>query len=230
MRVLITRDDTGAKPYADLVASLGGEAVICPLLEIEPAATPLPVLPDNAAIIFTSVHGIESFCGLTSSRHWPVYVVGPQTADAARSHGFRDVRPGRGTAADLAHKIIAQKPAFTLYARGRDAAFPMHETLIQNHIPTEEVVLYDAVPVHRMNILQDIDIAVFFSTRAAQIFVDLAQEQGLKTAFSGTKALCLGGGMVEFLSTLDWQEISVAEAPDRASMMAMIERNIVGYM
>lgn len=230
MRVLITRDEDGAKPYADFVRELGAEAVLFPLFDIRQTEHAVPDLTIMQGLVFTSAHAVHAFCRQVQGRHWPVYCVGPQTQAAAHQYGFEQIMPVPGTAGELAHSLKGKARGTLFYGRGKDIAFPLRETLAEANIPMVESILYEAVPRDAAPDFQPVDLALFFSDRAAQAFAGILHEKAAEMVIKRTKALSLGGGMVESLSILPWQSIEVAQSPDRAGMMALIEKNIVGYM
>ncbi len=218
MRVMITREEELAQPYAACVAAMGGEAVVHPLYRYNNIKAVLPDPSLYNALVFTSAYGVSRFAALSSRRDLPVYAVGPQTAAEAGKQGFQEIYQADGTGKSLACLLRPDDGPY-LYARAREISYPLAahvEGLI-------ETVLYETVPVEELDWPYDVDMVLFFSARAAQIFVKLAENKALTGGFSQTKALCLGAGMVEFLSALRWQDISVAPQPDRAGMMELLK-------
>jgi len=83
VRVIVTRSDV-----AERVAELGHEAVVCPLIEVEPLGDE-PV--DASAydwLVVTSANGAHELArrGVAANR---IAAIGPATADALRAHGLR---------------------------------------------------------------------------------------------------------------------------------------------
>lgn len=227
MRVLITRPDDPHDPYIARVRALGAEPLSYPLYHIEPLAADID-LTGIRALVFTSAHGAASFAAQSARRDLPVYAVGPQTAQAARDAGFTIVRHANGTAADMMG-LIPDDVGAVLYGRGAEIAYPVADTLARRHIPVREAILYKTAPIEPLRPVPPCDGVLFFSARTVQAFVDCVIKQGLSHNFAATKALCLGEGMVEFLSPLPWAAIEVARQPDRAGMLALMEKNIIGH-
>ncbi len=224
MRVLITRGIKEAQSYADHIQQQGSEAVIFPLYEVQSVEA---AVDDHVydALVFTSAHAIHQFCALSPVRGLPVYVVGPQSEEIAREYEFQDVRRAAGTADDLA-ALLNDFPGRLLYGRGAEISYPLGEKLRAQGRDLQEIILYKTVPVQEAPLPQEVNLALFFSASAARIFVDFVQKQGVSHNFEQTKALCLGAGMVEFLTPLPWAAIEVADSPDRASMLALIDTNL----
>lgn len=225
MRVLITRGEADARPYADICTALGATPVHCPLYTIDYLHPPLPDMAACDALIFTSAHGIRAFAALTDRRDRSVYVVGPQSETVARAAGFTDVLSAGGSAEDLARLI---PPGRYFYGRGADIAHPLRERLAEKGGEVMESVLYRIEPVSCLPKFTPVDVALFFSTRAAQIFAQLVEKQELKENLARTKALCLGAGMLEFLKPLPWRALAVAPQPDRTGMTALIQTELAG--
>ncbi len=227
MRMLVTRPADRDDPYMALVRELGGEPVSYPLYKIEPLKTDVD-LAGIMALVFTSAHGAVSFAAQSSQRDLPVYAVGPQTADAARTAGFADTAYANGTAADLV-RLIPDGIGPVLYGRGAEISYPVADTLAARGISVKEVILYKTVPIEPLPPVPPADIVLFFSARTAQAFADMIVKQRVSDNLRQTKALCIGAGMVEFLRDLPWASVRVAEQPDRAGMTALIDDEMIGH-
>lgn len=225
MRVLVTRGDADAQPYADHIRARGAEPVIFPLYTVEPVVADMENLSPYDALTFTSAHAIHQFCALSSRRDVPVYAVGPQSAAVACGYGFSDVQYAAGTGTDLA-ALLNDSSGRLLYGRAEEISYPLGESLRAKGRDVQEIILYKTVPVIATALPLKIDMALFFSAGAARIFVDFVQKQGVSHNFEQTKALCLGAGMVEFLTPVPWAAIEVADSPDRAGMLALIDTNL----
>ena len=132
--------------------------------------------------------------------------------------GLLGQQHGRGLAAQ-----VAEPGGRILYGRGEETAFPLAETLGAAGCAVSEIVLYRARAVKALPALGHFDAALFFSRRGVEIFHDIVEKQGLNANFSQIKALCLGEGMVEFLTLQGWQDIAVASSPDRHGMLTLMD-------
>lgn len=91
--IWITRTEPAATRSADAWAEAGFNPVIAPLLTIK-GFDSKPIIPDNAALIFTSAHGVRH-CGLQGDNR-QVYCVGDATAHVAEAYGFTSVVSANG--------------------------------------------------------------------------------------------------------------------------------------
>ena len=91
MRVLVLRDRNAAEETAAALARLGHEALLAPVIGIEPTAIPLPSGRFDA-LLATSRHAFATGLDVQRwGRRLPVFAVGRRTAVSARAAGF-----GRG--------------------------------------------------------------------------------------------------------------------------------------
>ncbi len=90
-RIWITRALPGAESTAERVRALGHEAVVAPLLTVQPLADTRIDLAGVAALAFTSANGVRAFAEKCADRSLRVFAVGLATAQAARQVGFRAV-------------------------------------------------------------------------------------------------------------------------------------------
>lgn len=219
--VLITRSIGDAAPYADKVRARGWEAMMEPMLRIEPVG----ILPDIApydALVFTSAHAVDAFAAQSPHRNIPVFTVGDSTADHARGAGFENVTSAAGDANDLKELLEREAPEKILYLRGDDVA--------QEFDGIDSAVVYKAHPVEKFtescfDALRSgrIRNVMFFSARGGAAFVDLCRASGLEGAVSGIKALCISGAVLESVSVLPWSATRIAASPSRAAMLALLD-------
>ncbi len=111
--VAVTRSIEDNRSLTDRLARLGFEVVAVPLVEVaaptdggRALGAAVAGLPDYDWVVLTSVNGVQSVGRVLDGRPWPagvsVAVVGPTTAEAARSAGLPvDLVPGVATAAAL---------------------------------------------------------------------------------------------------------------------------------
>lgn len=125
MRVLVTRPEQDARQTAATLEALGFEAVIEPVLKVEPVAFDRPT-GSFAASIATSANAIRiiaSDANLVRFRAMPLFVVGTHSGEAARRAGFQQVMIAEGDGRSLAKMLMACFPgARVLYFAGASRA------------------------------------------------------------------------------------------------------------
>ena len=147
MRVLVLRDRDAADETVAALARLGHEALLAPVIEIEPTAMPLPSGRFDA-LLATSRH---AFTHDRNAQRWgrrlPVFAVGRRTAEAARAAGFEDVRIGAGDGEGLSTlvRLTLPRPARLLYLAGRDRKRTLEGSLGVAGIGLEVAETYAAV-------------------------------------------------------------------------------------
>ncbi|WP_417728545.1 uroporphyrinogen-III synthase [Roseovarius sp.] len=145
--ILITRPEPEASRLAErLQAVLGAQVsiVVSPLMRIEYGGA-LPDLTGNAVLIFTSRHGVEGFCRLSTRRDFTCYAVGDATAEAARAHGMTAISAA-GDATALLNRIAAEGVHGPfVHLRGAHVAADVAEVLRAAGHDACDVVVYDQV-------------------------------------------------------------------------------------
>lgn len=227
MRLLITRAEPAASDFARALAALGHAAVIAPLFRIVQLPAELPETAGFAAVIVSSANGVAALACRTDRRDITLIAVGPQTAYAARTAGFFKVLTGGGTSLalteDLPRLIPADRPLLHITSpEGKRLLCPGY-AIARADLYTAEAV--PGLPENAIRALQNggIDGAMFFSPRGAKIFRELIISAGLGAACAARTAYCISKNTQAALSPLDWADIRIAEKPDRAGMLALIQ-------
>jgi uroporphyrinogen-III synthase len=229
MRVLVTRAAPEAEATAARVRAIGCEAVVSPVLEIEPVAFSFD--PEGVqALLFTSAAGVRAF----GSCDLPALVVGEGTAAAAREAGFADVRSAEGGGAELirmARALVPQAGALA-HVSGEDVATDISAVLRESGFATRRLVVYRAKPAaalsdealaHLRVWPVTLDSALFHSARGVESFLRLARAANLYEMVYHMRALCLGPRVAAAISTFDFKEISVAAAPTETALLSLLE-------
>jgi uroporphyrinogen-III synthase len=221
MRVLVTRPIEDANATAAILRSQGHEPVVAPLLEIryrEGAEVPLDGVQ---AILATSANGVRALTRNTSRRDLKLFAVGAQTAEAAGAADFIDVRNADGDASDLIQLVIDtvdQQGGALLHAAGSETRGDLAGTLQRAGFTVHVLALYDAIAAKSLNVdLRAIDAALFYSPRSAAIFAERAQ------ASDKILACCISAATADALKPLRFREIRVADRPDQARLLALLD-------
>lgn len=231
MRVLVLRDRGAADETAAALARLGHEALLAPVIDIEPTAMPLP--PGRFdALLATSRHAFT--LGLDVQR-WgkrlPVFAVGRRTAEAARAAGFDDVRIGAGDGEGLSTlvRLTLPRPARLLYLAGRDRKPTLEASLSGVGVKFEVTETYAAVPVDRWPeaVVESlrrgaVDAALHYSRRSAELALTMSERLGIGDAFLLLHHACLSADVAEPLLTAQAFAVAVAAKPDQDSLLALL--------
>jgi uroporphyrinogen-III synthase len=229
--VWIPRPQEDAEALAQDLAAQGIRPLIAPVMTISYRQENVR-LDGVGAVLFTSANGVRAFIRQSDRRDLTVYAVGANTGAEARASGFDDVQVAGGDVDALADFIAGhRKPSdgALLHVAGSERAGDLAGMLRQRGYSVDRRVLYDAVVAESLPdaVIQaldegTIDAVALFSPRTARIVGDLVAKAGRQDAASGLKALCLSANVAEAAKTVDWQEIVVAEAPDRASLLQAV--------
>lgn len=204
---------------AERVKALGFETIAAPLIGIKAADDAPKPPPEDAVLIFTSMHGVRAFSQAVTSRHWPVVTVGDATAEFARSEGFSNVISASGSSDDIPGIIIDRfKPRHLVHGRGEVARGDFLGPLVKAGFASESRILYrqEAVTSLPIDDVQTISHVLFHSPMAARIFADFNPKCGRMTAISISAATDQALGNLEFAAR------RTALTPDERAMLAAL--------
>ena len=231
MRVLVTRDRDAAAETAAALARLGHDALLAPVIDIAPTPASLPSGSFDA-LLATSRH---AFTHGPDAQRWgkrlPVFVVGRRTAEAARAAGFDDVRIGAGDGEALSTLVglTLPRPARLLYLAGRDRKPTLEATLTGLGIGLKVVETYEAIPVDRWPeaVVEsmrggEVDAALHYSRRSAELALALTERLGVGDAFRLLHHACLSADVAEPLLAAEAFAVAVAEKPDQEYLLALL--------
>ena len=232
MRLLITRPHEDAVAIADILRARGHVPIVAPLMDVQVRSGSEIELDGVQAVLATSANGARALSARTKRRDVPLYAVGPQTAESARSAGFKMVHSADGDATALV-EFVAERvdPAkgSLLHAAGAETAGRLRQSLQAKGFTVETAVLYDAVPVtalpeKAMTALQDRTLGgvLLFSPRSARTFATLAIEAEVGIACETLAAFCISAATASALTPLTFARVSVAGAPNQEAILALI--------
>ena len=225
-QVLITRPEPDAAETARLVARLGWEPVIAPLLRIEPGM----VEADGAfdAVLVTSRNAIAALP--PRHRATRLLAVGAATAARAREAGWSDVLHADGDAAALAG-LVRQTCApgvRLLLAHGRGQGESLAAALRGSGFCVEARCAYASIPVDMFPAaaaaaLQGgrVRAALFLSAETAACFARLLPDQ-LRAALGGVEAMTIGKAAADELTPLPWRRVRVSVRPTLDHVLALL--------
>ena len=230
--ILLTRPAQGADRFAiQLRTRFGVEIriVASPILTPHLLSVPRPVVPYNA-VIFTSEAGVAGFRQLSAETGRDAWCVGDRTAAAAQAAGFRAKSAGGDVTALVSALQDAQIQGTLLYARGRDAAGNLANSLNSLGFTVVEAVVYEQQPTplngDAAALLAGIRpvIAPVFSPRSADLLASDPAMQGRRApvwiaALSPAVAAASAGALAE--------RTVCAARPDADAMLDAVAELIV---
>jgi len=234
MRLLVTRPREDAEAFAAILEGRSHEVVVAPLLELRflPGGD-IPLL-NIQAVLATSANGVRAFAARSPERNLPLYVVGPQSAEAATRAGFQNVVSADGDAAALIAKVVDSiNPANgkLLHAGGVETAGRVKQALEERGYQVEAVILYEAVPAETLPANADealrtnmLDGVLMFSPRSARVFASLVTKAGLAQNCQNMDAFCISSATADALSPLPFARLAVAGSPNQAAMLDLLPR------
>jgi uroporphyrinogen-III synthase len=230
-RMLVTRPEPDAQSSLARLQALGIEAVAAPLMERVAIEVSLPPAHGFAAVVLTSANAVRSLVerGVVGDyAHLPVLAVGDRTARDAQAAGFVRVSSAAGSFGDLVNAISLsglKGPLF--YPTGKHQSADLSKALAPLGVMVVTARIYDmvAVPAMPPDILValrhgEIDAALVYSRRTAEIFAQLAQSLE-RTQRQRLGLLCLSEAVAEPLLEAHFNRISLADRPDEEAMMVL---------
>jgi uroporphyrinogen-III synthase len=186
MRILLTRARADAERTAARLEALGHSALISPVIEIVATGARLPAASFDA-IIATSSHpftcaGLQLLTGL------PLYAVGERTREAAQRVGWTAPIDISDDAKALIARLRADSVAFkrVLYLAGRDRKPDIEAAAQKIGVDLEIIETYVAREVsslgdeaERALRERELDAALHYSRRSAELFIALVQRAEL---------------------------------------------------
>jgi uroporphyrinogen-III synthase len=236
MRLLVTRPEPDNARTAAALRARGHSALLAPLLVVAPVADAEIGGGPFAGLVLTSANGARALAVHARVRELsalPVFAVGRRTAQAARDAGCKDVVSADGDVDDLATLISARIGTAgppLLYLAGEDRTGDLEGTLTARGIAVLTVVAYRAVtvvefPSEAAAAIRRgaIDGVLHFSRRSAAAYVARAKRGDLLAAALAGIHFCLSERVAEPLKMAGAGTIRVAQRPDEASLLALVE-------
>lgn len=237
MRVLILRPEREATALAAALGERGHVPVIAPLFRLEflhPPADFSAALATCQAVLLTSANGARALAEASEQRGRAIFAVGDTTASTAEGLGFSDVLSAAGDAAALVELVKARlKPADgpLLHVSGREVAGDLAEALQPAGFEVKRFTLYDAreetalpEPARAALEARAIDVATFFSPRAASTFASMVEDAGLAGVLRGVTAVAISPAALAPVAGLPFKAAIAAERPTRQAVLDEIDR------
>ncbi len=234
LRVLITRPIDAALPLKAALEALGHESRIESLLTIEQTARPESLPENTQAIALTSANAVPALG--EAAKRFPVYAVGPATADAARAAGCERLVQADGDAIALAAAIAAgcrPEDGKILHLSGEVVREDLERILVGRGFAFERRITYRALAVARLSddlqaafCRREVDAVLLFSPRTSAILARLLIDHGLARHVDSTAAICLSEPTATPCRALAWRTICVAARPNQRALIQALEGSI----
>ncbi|CDN55954.1 Uroporphyrinogen-III synthase [Neorhizobium galegae bv. officinalis bv. officinalis str. HAMBI 1141] len=236
MRVVVTRPENSARRTAERLQNLGHQPVLLPLTKAvhHPEVAEAALAGPHSALAVTSAEAVRVLS--LPGDHLPLflgqtlYAVGETTAKAAEDAGFRDIRRGPGTGAELAKIIASDASSFDaplLYLAGRPRSPKFEDGLHATGVPFVTAEIYEMAPIAydevfiRATLLDPpVDAVLLYSRENARLFCDFAAPH-LKELAS-VQFLCLSANVAEIIPREFHRNIKIASHPDEDGVFALL--------
>ena len=239
MRVLILRPEREATALATALSERGHAPVIAPLFRLEFLHPPSDFSANLAAcqaVLLSSANGARALAQASEQRGRPILAVGDTTASTAEGLGFSAVSSAAGDGAalaQLARERLDPKDGPLLHICGRDVAIDLAEVLRPAGFEVKRFVLYDAreetkLPDSARAALEAraLDVATFFSPRAAAVFATMVEDAGLSAALRDVTAVAISRAALAPLAVLPFKGVVAAAKPTRQAVLDEIDRPV----
>lgn len=230
-RLLVTRPEADAQESAGRLRALGCLVDMAPLMVFSALDVRLPEADGLSGVIFTSTNGVRALAdrnGVSTYSHLPAYAVGDKTAAAATAAGFAEVINAHGDVEALMALLKAKCRGDTFFY---PAAAEVARDLAKALAPAGLLVI--AAEVYRMQAVAALpetvsaalaengyDAALFYSRRAAAIFVELTEMLLSPTQRRALTMICLSENVAAPLVSAGFPRIVLADFPSEEAMMA----------
>lgn len=235
MRILVTRPEPDAQAQGETLAARGHEAVLAPLLIVEPVQSVALELEGAQALIVTSRNALRALADHAEREQalqLPLFAVGEASAVKATKLGFTDVTAGTNTAQDLVPLIVAAldpNSGKLVHLSGETLVFDLKAALEAQGFEVKRKILYRALPARELpeealtRLRQDrLDAVIFMSPRTARTFADLLRGHGAVTQGTRLVCYCLSQAVAEVLAPFGFA-VRVAASPREEDVLALLD-------
>lgn len=229
-RVLVLRAQEDAERTAQKLRALGFEPIVSPVIDIVATGAAIPGGKFDA-ILATSAKGLQHVAGDAHAlRAAPLHLVGVRTAQIAERLGWRpDLAASNAGALLAVLQAFYATPARFLYLAGRDRQDELEAGLRAAGHAVTVVETYEARAARALSgealdalARAEIDAALHYSTRSAEIFLGLAHDAGLAGKLRAVTHLALSQEIAAPLERAACGRVLSAERPDEAHFLRLL--------
>jgi uroporphyrinogen-III synthase len=223
------RAQEDAERTASRLRDMGHTPIVSPVLKIVATGAKIPQ-GSYDAVLATSAKGIEHARGdLGALRALTLHCVGVQTARAADELAWRpNLVAGNAKALWPLLRTRYRKPAHFLYLAGRDRQDELESALRDAGHKVTVVETYEARASSALTdeavaaiASGELDVALHYSKRSAEIFLALARASGLTECLDDVAHYALSEQVAAPLKALATQ-VRVAAQPDETHLLRLL--------
>jgi len=234
MRLLVTRAEQDAGPFADELRERGHEPVLQPLIELHALDFDAAALEDTDALIVTSgntLRALEQAGAIGGLARFPIYCVGDATARRARHSGLQKPLAIEDTGEKLAAAIVDAAAPGTRFVHlaGEHLAFDIVGELTRHGMPSRSLAVYamEAAEAFKPEVADMIergtlDGVTLLSPRTAEIYVSLCHRHRLAECAKKLAYFCISETVAHRLETLDACRVYISERPNRKALLDLV--------
>ena len=227
--ILVTRPIREATLTAKTLESMGHTVLIAPMLQIEPVSFELP--EENRSLIITSRNAARFGLVNIGNKTRPIFAVGEQTAEEARTLGFTNVTVGPGTSREIVPLLlecgVSEKRKYS-HLCGNNVSYDIAAVLRDEGLDAVQTVTYQTQPARGMSMdvrealdANEIDVALFYSPRTATTFEEVVADYGRSDWLRKMKAVCLSTRVADNLLG-PWQSKEYAIIPTEKAVLSLL--------
>lgn len=220
-RALLLRQQEECFALSNLLESYGVMSFSYPLFE--PCFFPISPLENPQGLLITSKNALRSIQQNEDLKAIPLYAVGDQTAQLAKSMGFTDVRSASGTAKDLISLVTqkaSRKKGILWYLSGDIIKENIAEILKKKGFSSKRQIVYNIKEVETLPsvLLHDLQMkafshVLFFSPKTTNIFIKLLKKNRLEAVATEMTSLCLSQNVLQKAKKIHWKKVWVSPKP-----------------
>ncbi|MFZ4763077.1 MAG: uroporphyrinogen-III synthase [Alphaproteobacteria bacterium] len=230
MKVLLTRPLLQSQAMAAKLLPAGIVTLICPMTTIKPISFSLEPEQIFQGIILTSGRAVQLFSQqYPQFQALPLYIVGQKTALIAQQNGYQHIKIIAHNVAELVQWLQLQpeiRQAHLLYVSGQEITADLC-ILLQEYCVVQQLAVYKAEAIEALpdvikSALCDhsLEAVLFFSARAAAIFMQLVQPEWL----GHVTAIAISKQLQEKLlaQPAPWQSVLVPIEQSEEGMLSLL--------
>ena len=236
MRLIVTRPEPDDMRAARALIRLGHEAILSPMLDIEPVRDIRLANREWQAVLVTSANAVRAL-GTLPARPFPAnvpfFAVGDQTALEARRAGLLAARSSGGALEELlalAESELSPTGGPLLYLAGETQAGDLAGELTARGFDVETAILYRSEPREKLaGVAEDalrsanVDGVLFYSLRTAEAFGGALRRARLWPLAESVVCFCLSETVAEPVRGFARGSVLVSERPDQIGLFGLIE-------